>query len=308
MQAAACLALCLVAPSVRADAPVLQGPYSVEHQVIHVPGLQISSHKVDCYFASNSTAPQRFIAFGHGASGGQFIQPFVYKSILTALASWGFVVGAPRACLEGGLAGCKYYKQQLTLIDWARKAGAEGHSIMKLVNFTGGVGIGGHSMGGGSTLTDSTAAFGGAAHGIAAAVMLHAFVTGATPGGSEPPSVPFLAFTGTRDTTAPPAMTTKFYGAAAAGTPRGLVNKVGATHQEPTDYKDHKEPYNPRLAQYMAAWYKLYVDGWTAAPAGRGAGAPDFPDFREMIFGKGADSLCGGGDGDMETCEMIDGN
>ena len=60
--------------------------------------------------------------------------------------SW---IGANRArsrsCLEGVCFG-DYYKQQLILIDWAKKAGASGHKVLGLVNFTGGVGISGHSM------------------------------------------------------------------------------------------------------------------------------------------------------------------
>ena len=284
-----------------ADAPVLRGPYAVKHTVVHVPGLQISSGKVDVYYATNATTPQRFIAFAHGAGGGQFIQPFVYKSILTSLASWGFVIGAARACLEG-YCGDHYYKQQLILIDWARKAGAGGDKIMGLVNFTGGVGVSGHSMGGGSTLKDSTADF-AAAHGIGAAVMLHAYTHD-----YPAPTVPFLAFTGTADTTAPAAMTEKFYAAAANATPalpRGIVNKVGAAHQEPSDYKNKAEPYNPLMAQYMAAWFKLYLDGWTEATPG-GTGAVNFDD---MIYGTGPTSICTGGDGDMggsgpTTCEM----
>ena len=84
-----------------ANAPVLNGPYATKHTTIKVPGLQIGSDIVDVYYATNSSVKQRFIAFGHGAGGGQFIQPFVYKSILTSLASWGFVIGACRTCLEG---------------------------------------------------------------------------------------------------------------------------------------------------------------------------------------------------------------
>jgi hypothetical protein len=281
--------------SVCADAPVLTGPYSVEHTTLKVPGLQISSDLVDVYYATNSTLPQRFIAFGHGASGGSVIQPFVYKSILTALASWGFVIGACRSCIEGTCDG-DYYKQQLILIDWAKKVGAGGDKIMSLVNFTGGVGISGHSMGGGSTLMDSSAEQ-SAPHNIRAAVMLHAYTDSQVK--KSVPVIPFLAFTGTSDTTAPSSMTKAFYAAASSSTPRGIVNKVGASHQEPSDYHDKTEPYNPLMAQYTAAWFKIYLDDYTG-------GGP--VDFHDMIFGSGPTSICGGGDGSMETCKMVPGN
>ena len=119
----ACVALSVAEP--------LSGPYSTKKTTVRVPALNPSSHIVDVYYASNATDKLRFIAFMHGAGGGQFIQPFVYKSILTSLASWGYVVAAPRACLMGECAPKdNYYEQQLFTIDWARDQAAKGHPIM----------------------------------------------------------------------------------------------------------------------------------------------------------------------------------
>ena len=70
---------------------------------------------------------------------------------------------------------------------------------------------------------DSTTEY-ASAHDIKAAVMHHAFVDGQVRGSK--PAVPFLAFTGTADTTAAASMTKTFYAAADANMPRGIVNKV----------------------------------------------------------------------------------
>ena len=220
------------------QAPPLAGPFSTSHTTIAVPGGPLLEDAIDVYWPTNATQPLRLIAFAHGAGGGLFIQPIVYTSILHSLAAWGFVVAAPRACLFGDCLD-QYYKQQLNIITHARAAATDaskaGHPQFSLVDFTHGVAISGHSMGGQSTLKASTAA-NAASHGIAAAAMLHAYTHL-----DGPPVVPFLAFTGTTDTTAAMSMTERFYnaaGAANASLPRGLIEKIGAAHQEPTGTYD----------------------------------------------------------------------
>ena len=64
-------------------------------------GLWLSEGTTDVYYATNSSVPQRFVTFMHGAGGGLIIDPFVYHSILNTLASWGFVVASPRVCMDG---------------------------------------------------------------------------------------------------------------------------------------------------------------------------------------------------------------
>ena len=53
--------------------------------------------------------------------------------------------------------------------------------------------------------------------------------------------------------------------------------------------------YNPLLAQFTAAWFKVYLD---KTPKDQGT------DFEAMLFGKTEHSLCGGGDGKMAACEL----
>ena len=80
-----------------------------------------------------------------------------------------------------------------------------------------------------------------------------------------------------------------YYNAAGASTTKGLVNKRGANHHEASS------DYNPELAQFVAAWFKLHLDG-IKSQFGH--------DFDDMIYGKDSNSLCGGGDGLMAACEV----
>jgi hypothetical protein len=126
------------------------------------------------------------------------------------------------------------------------------------------------------------------AYDIKAAVIQHAF-THEHPA----PQIPFLAMTGSSDTVADPADTEKYFNASGANPHRGLVNKKGATHMEPVGSLPRE--YNPLLAQFTAAWFKVYLD---LTPQAHGV------DFDAMLFGKDGHSICGGGDGAMAECEM----
>ena len=158
-------------------------------------------------------------------------------------------------------------------------------------------------MGGGATLVGSEAEV-ASAHNISAAVMLHPYTANLASHGRTwyegPPSIPFLAFTGDTDTTADMAMSEAFFNASDDSIPRGLVEKSGlyATHQEPSDWHNWNEPYNPYMAQYVVGWFKLFLD-----TAQDDAEVEGMPDWDALIFGMGADSLCGGGDGEMVWCE-----
>jgi hypothetical protein len=108
--------------------------------------------------------------------------------------------------------------------------------------------------------------------------------------------VPFLTFTGTRDETAPPRFSESLFDAPGACGTRALVNKKGVNHHEPS------RNYNPALTQFTAAWFKLFLLPAQGRPGSEGAvpGA----DFEQLVFGQQPDSLCYGGDGPMERCEV----
>ena len=205
------------------------------------------------------------------------------------VASWGYVVAAPRLCVDGVCPDDDYPRQQTNVIDWAKEQADD--EIFQGVDFSGGVGIFGHSMGGRAALQNAAEPR-AAAHDIRAAVMLHAF----TPTDMAVPAIPFLAFTGTNDTTAEPWMTLRWYDKVRSG-PRGLVNRVGAGHQEPSNWEGWApfDRFNPKMAQYVVGWFRLFLD----------RDADDGVDWRALVAGEGALSLCHGGDGAMARCEVF---
>lgn len=107
------------------------------------------------------------------------------------------------------------------------------------------------------------------------------------------PTVPFLAFTGDLDETAPPQMARDMFLASGGSDVRGIVDRVDAGHQEP-----NIGSYNPLLAKFTAAWFKIFLDGKTVEGD---------VDYEKLIFGDGADSVCGGGDGEVnkELCQLV---
>ena len=151
-----------------------------------------------------------------------------------------------------------------------------------------GVGVAGHSMGGQATLFSSS--FDNATkYDIRAAVLHHAY-THSFPS----PTVPFLDFTGEEDTIAPAAsMGLPIYLAAdGSDLQRGYVDKTFAGHHEP-DITSLDRNGIQLLAQFSAAWFKLYLD---RTPSMYGI------DFHDMIYGDGPEGMCSGGDGSMTAC------
>lgn len=266
------------------------GPYAVKTATFSDPRFDWSNTHIDVVYP-DATGNQTFplISYAHGYSNTAYGD---YHSLFNELASWGYVVVAPKTCRYGCLTpwNCKnlkddplcyglYYKMQLDAIDWAKEGSA------KLpIDFAAGVGIAGHSMGGQATLYSAATATG--SHDIRAAVLHHAY-THSFPAIQK---VPFLAFTGTNDTTAPPQMAFDIFDTAGASAERGLVNKIGADHQEPA------ANYNPKIAWFTVAWFKVHLD---QTPVSNGV------DFKALLYGKGSESLCHGGDGAMANCTLL---
>jgi hypothetical protein len=227
-----------------------------------------------------------------------------YNELLSAMASFGFIIGATHQCDIGCFDDCvslardppcfgNYYKKQLAVFDWAKACTDSADTCAEAftqVDWSHGVGIAGHSMGGQATLFSSTKG-NASAYDIRAAVMHHAY-THSFPS----PSIPFLDFTGEEDTLAPAkTMGVPIYQAAdGTGLPRGLVDKTLAGHHEP-DITSQDRNAIELLAQFSAAWFKLYLD---ETPQAYGI------DFNAMIYGTGEDGVCSGGDGDMTMCTI----
>ena len=125
------------------------------------------------------------------------------------------------------------------------------------------------------------------------------------------PRVPTILFTGTQDAEITIRTSTNFESgdahanetiniftrAATSGLPRGLVNKLNATHEEPLEGS-----FNPRLGYYSVAWSKLYQNfsGRPRPPAMLTASV----DWDALIFGRGSAAVCAGGDGALTECVM----
>jgi len=248
-------------------------------------------------FHASLTVP--LIAYAHGLFGGGLFET-AYNSLFSSLSSFGYVVVAPRACPFGcwdssslpkdPKGWADWYKQQLKVFDYAHEKLADS------IDFGTGIGIAGHSMGGQATLFSSSYS-NASSHDIRAAVMHHAYTHEA-----PAPTVPFLAFTGGKDTTASPAMTQDFYAKARPGIAKGFVNRADADHMEPIS----GSTYNPLLPQFTAAWFKFHLNRASfmeAMAAVNGTQKQLKVDLDGMIFGSGPRSLCGGGDSKMLACE-----
>jgi dienelactone hydrolase len=295
------ISLPLLATSLSSDAlnSTVAGSYKVEYKRYSYQGMDRTDKTIDVWYPVGSAGQKfPFISYAHGNTfgGGQTV--YENGKIITDMAAFGYVIAAPQACntgcsdgatVPGGPRGFKnFYEQQLKVIDWAKQQASAGDAVFETVNFDIGVGVSGHSMGGQATLV-SASGQNPSKYNIKAAVMHHAY-THEFPAAN----IPFLAFTGTADYIAPSSMTTEFFNARGASSTRGLVNKVGATHLESNPMN-----YNPKLASFTVAWFKVFLD---KTPQSGGV------DFHGMIFGKDKSSLCGGGDGSMAQCTILGGS
>ena len=280
------------------DPKPITGPYNSTTTTITIPTLDSSDRRVDIHYPANY--PNKsfpLIAYAHGLDN----DVTDYTRQFKGLVSFGYVIFAHYSCKEG----CKddttslpydpsgfanYYVEQLKVIEWARSHNNKTYLPCGTIDFSNGVAIAGHSMGGQATLFSSS--YGNASKfGIKAAVMHHAF-THEYPS----PSIPFLAFTGGEDVVAYPEMTENYYNAAAGSNlARGLVNRKVADHFEPEDpFFPFYNSYNPLIPQFTAAWFKLHLENKTT----------EFDiDFEEMIYGNDTKSICNGGDSSMIKCE-----
>ena len=287
------------------------GAYMTAHTTYHASTLDPSDQAVDVFYPETQARGARrrgmrradedgfpLISYAHGFSGGGNIDIFAYFPLLHELASWGYIVAATRACNVGCKAAPRdlpfdppgfgtYYQQQLRVIAFAREQHAQHDAVFAGVNFSCGVGVAGHSMGGQASLFSSSYGNASAAD-VRSAVIHHAF-THLFPS----PQVPFLAFTGEADAVAAASMTEAFFAAAGGpygcdGCARGLVDVKSAGHLHPlTDFV--------RVAFFTAAWFKLFLDCRT-----QDLGV----DWDDAVFGNSSGSLCTGGGGDMTRCVL----
>jgi len=216
------------------------------------------------------------------------------------MASYGFVVAAPKSCNEGctkpggsskytcaGLPKVQpagwpgYYGEQMKTIEWAKNTSSSKRAGIDAIDWAAGVGIAGHSMGGQSTAIAACKSC-AEAYGIKAAVLHHA-ANGDTKGGKNVGvniTLPTAYFTSSGDSIW--KETRDLWQNMPAGPPRVYRDQVGFSHLEPVctgPWKSCKTE-NPFLATYTAAWFKIYLNGETSG------------DYYDMIYGSAKSSIC----------------
>jgi len=275
----------------------IKGPYAVKMTYYDdVKTMDASDRTIRVWHPTDEKLKFPLISYNHGWGGGN-LDLLAYDDLLSAIASFGYIIAATAGC---NVAGClsdwaslsgdppgyaHYYTYQLKVLEWGRMMANTSDAVMSRVDLSPGVGIGGHSMGGQATLF--SASYSNASqHDIKTAVLHHPY-THEFPAAT----VPFIVFTGDEDTLATPKeMAGPIFNTSGANPIRGYVNKHGVNHDEPDI-----TGYNPLLAQFSAAWYKLHLENKTTEHG---------INFEAMIYGTGKDSLCHGGDGKMVQCVM----
>lgn len=252
--------------------PPKRGPYKTQRKLDLYKTTGDDGSKLHLYYPAGTTGEKfPLISYAHGIFGGGF-DLLGYTALFEQLASWGFVVIAPSACNNGCKDGVKspwascnpgavvadnwmgkrwntWFGEQIRAIAFAKefqnKSGNEG---LDLIDWSVGVAIAGHSMGGQATAK--------AAHenctshwNIKAAATHH----GVSAENYNRIGVPLAAFGSTFD---PINRQSKGVFLGSETYPKLWRNLVGSSHLEPVLTPHLPMLENPYLATYTAAWFK----------------------------------------------------
>lgn len=279
------------------------GPYKTARFKLHSPVHDLSDQSIHITAPVDSNGTFALLVYAHGFLGGGELDIHGYDLLFHQIASYGFVVAAHASCSQGctrpggpsrwtacgglplmrptGRGWDTYYAETLKTIEFARNHSAA--APFDQVNFSLGVGIVGHSMGG-----QSTAYAAGEActkmWDIRAAVIHHAAsgvngMSGLNIG--ENITVPTAFFTSTGDDCCEQS-TYDIYAATSSTTPRLYRDVVGSSHLEPVLVPPIESPF---LATFTAGWFDVII-GQSAGRAGPGS------DAYEGIYGHGPESVC----------------
>lgn len=299
-----------------------KGTYAVRSKVYHVPALDSTNQQLHVYWPADGQPDERFplVSYMHGMSGGGPVDIVAYHQLFMDMAAFGLVIVAPGSC--GALSGkpCNdpinapytdcagilpvrppgwgsYYGEGLKALEWAKNQ-SDVEPGPKIVNWTVGVGVCGHSMGGQAT---TLAAGAGCAKqwDIRAAAIHHAAYGGLAGGAGNigvNVSVPLAAFTTSGDGCCE-ASTFDIYTNATVKA-KVYRDQVGFSHMEPLKIPiihNILNWYNPWLAPMTVAWFKIYLE---QDPTGI---------FHSMIYNSSDPaSLCNyAGPSGMARCEAL---
>jgi hypothetical protein len=250
------------------------GPFDVQGDYFHVGGLVArGSQSAGIWFPLGAAPVGGFpvVTFAHGAPvGGNLMLTATYGPLLSALASWGFVVVAPESCVPPTGWSClkTLYKDQLHVVA-AAKANRTIHPGFSSANFSR-IGVIGHSYGADATVTSA----GIEGFGVAAAVVLHP----AHDANAAQIKVPTMVVTGSRDLICPPGDAAFVYDQIPTR-PKYLLELEGATHMEPTRVPiwwsgvDGRNRMSPSLTMFLAchlaAWNEKDACQFISGTSGR---------------------------------------
>jgi pimeloyl-ACP methyl ester carboxylesterase len=258
------------------DGPPQYGSYEVEWQDYDFTGVlhDSNSEAVVVYpkkilEEENNEEVFPMLVFAHGFLAGGFYTHYLYRALLDGVASFGFIVVAPRSCI----AGCRdYYNEQLKVIDWVNNNMASvNDSVFQFVNRTAGYGVFGHSMGGQATMQALTFAD---EHDICAGVVLHP----APIRNPQDMKAPAAFFTGRSEE----RNTRPMYEASPAN-PKAYARMLRGLHTEPNFG-------TTKWSMYVAAWFHILLNN-------------DDGYYYNLIYGNEPDSLCGGSIPMANDCE-----
>jgi dienelactone hydrolase len=280
--------------------PVPQkGNYKVSTVNYNLPNvLDVSNTEAYIVYPSvileaQNTIKFPLLIFAHGYKAGDRKTSAYYSELVEGVASFGFIVIAPRSCNEG----CppNYRLEMIKLLDWVAPSilgdvpAEDDLGILRFVNHNAGYGLFGHSMGGRATARNlhfvNTTQYN-----IRAGVALH-------PAPSETPEtlttvIPFALYTGTKDSCCGESVTKTLYNDAIG--PKAYANMIGARHSEPTNTLLGRNDWTA----YVAAWFQIYLFD---SSANIDTTAYSY----NLIYGTDSDSLCGGSIDMRDDCEAI---
>lgn len=253
----------------------------------------IETRDYEIAFPKNASASDKFplIIYAHGAAGGG-VDMLAYGKHLGDIASYGFVVVAPKSCFMGcsppaeeslnSSLGCykkwpSFVYENTRAIEFSKNSTDEWASM---IDWQAGVGTAGHSMGGEVVSQMASQDF-ASTYNVKAAVCQHCLMCIKT---GDLVSTPAMYFTGTTDYEVTPKKVKKAFTADKVS-PKSYRNQKGKGHLEMLNLEIN---YNPAIASHTAAFFNVWLKG-------------DKGNFYEQVYGKGKDSFCGYAD--MKECE-----
>lgn len=346
-----CMALfvLLESPLLVPSPPIEQSvPFAVSHTVLNLQNvLHPSDPKVDVYVpfrtinnhhhgnkTTTTTNKYPLLIFLHGFTAGGRLQPMLHAALLKGVASFGFVVLAPRSCSFGCpefLQWDEYHHEALSLLAWAastssaRRTGDatsknndgdgdyndDAKSILSMVDHDLGCGVFGHSMGAQATIR---ALMENENYDIRAAVLLHPYTTmpqglpihfrnthTTENGNSSSLIFPPMAFwTGTDDSCCGPDTTWPLYmqyvAETSSSTADGNVAATAAT--APARAYAAVRGTGHKEPLFGRNVWSPYVAAWfrifLAPPSAAANPTEEYLHYFNMIFGNDTVSLCGG--------------